>query len=95
MPPPPGIEPAPIAGRGTDTTALSKYLRIGVINNIFSFQKCFYSPTEATQSLDESQLDSYRAEHSINLYGRGSKQFRPVLEFKDVNLDERVRRERK
>jgi len=50
------------------------------------FKKCFYTMHEITAAMTKEEVQAYHDKHSIVLYGKGKKKFKPVLTFPEVGF---------
>jgi len=54
------------------------------------FKKDFYTPNEVTEAMSKAEMKEYQAKHSIILYGKGRKKFKPLLNFSDLGFPESI-----
>jgi len=54
------------------------------------FRKSFYTMNETTEALSKSDVKGFREKHSITLYGKGRKQFKPLLSFAELGFPKNI-----
>ena len=54
------------------------------------FKKKFYSIHETTESRTKEEIKAFLDEHSIVLYGKGRKKFRPIFTFTELGFSDEI-----
>lgn len=54
------------------------------------FKKNFYTMSEKTTAMTKDEVKAYQAEHSIVLYGKGKKTFKPTLTFDELGFKKNI-----
>jgi ATP-dependent RNA helicase DBP3 len=54
------------------------------------FRKKFYTMNETTEALSKSAIKEFREKHSITLYGKGRKQYKPLFSFEELGFPKSV-----
>jgi len=54
------------------------------------FKKKFYTMTAETEAMSKADTKEYQSEHSITMYGKGRKKFKPLRTFSELGFPESI-----
>jgi len=54
------------------------------------FRKSFYTMNETTEAFSKSDVKAFREKHSITLYGKGRKLYKPLLSFAELGFPKNI-----
>jgi len=54
------------------------------------FKKKFYSMCPETEAMSKAEVKAYHSEHSITLYGKGRKKFKPLRTFSELGFSKSI-----
>jgi len=54
------------------------------------FKKVFYTMSPETEAMPKSETKEYQAKHSITMYGKGRKKFKPLRTFSELGFPEDI-----
>jgi len=54
------------------------------------FKKKFYTMAPETEAMPKAKVKEYHSEHSITLYGKGRKKFKPLLTFGELGFSKNI-----
>jgi ATP-dependent RNA helicase DBP3 len=55
-------------------------------SEISPFKKDFYTMSATTEAMGKKEVKAFRQLHNITLYGKGRKEFKPLLSFEEVGF---------
>ena len=54
------------------------------------FKKKFYTPSPVTEAMSKAEVKEYHSEHTITLYGKGRKKFKPLRTFGELGFSKNI-----
>jgi len=54
------------------------------------FKKAFYTMNQVTEARSKQDVKTFREKHCITLYGKGRKEFKPVLTFPELGFSKKI-----